>query len=62
MQDIEPNDVWIGRDEVMLQMESESLELLMKDVTLFQQNRELFNPNYTITLEEMDQEQDESLC
>ena len=62
MQDIEPNDVWVGRDEVMLQMESQSLELLLKDVTFFQQNREMFNPRYSITLEEIDQEEHESLC
>ena len=62
MQDIEPNDVWVGRDEVMLQMESQSLELLLKDVTFFQQNREMVNPRYWITLEEVDQEEDESFC
>ena len=62
MIDIEAIDVWVGREELMLQMESQSLELLLKDVTFFQQNREMVNPRYCITLREIVHVEDECFC
>ena len=62
MQDLEPGDFWVNRDEVILQMESENLELLMQDDSEEESHTEN-NTNYTITLEEeMDEDQYESLC